>query len=458
MVVKGRKSRKGVRLGKVRKRGVGGVVGKKRLMENDIMMLEGGYAFELRGKNAKQLIGNLVQKDGGWENDNVMIVKEGGVERVMIGGEKMEEVVNLVTEEEEECDADMELMGGGAGDVDGFEDSRHAAEGDEVKKWKREFVSAREVLGESKKKRGTRREEFIVWENVDGEGEGGLIEDLKLKKKIDEKRKKEEGLRREKEGEYDRGKEMEHEEGRSLKREEALGDSTDVSMRRLERLSQELFDRMREVGKGEKDGQGKEEEIKRERKEKMGELGKMEAVEGGRSYKEVEYRVWVGVKGKEILELEKKKEKEKRHEEKRLRRKEEKEIMSVEVVLDSQWEGESSWNRSEWEEEFGLEKERLKEVKRKGDRVRVVVSAKEDLEKGIETGGEKLDGLLKGKTKEVRRMDKWCRLVVGGIELDIWEGKMDEFRGNFELENRVKLMKEPRWLVEQNEEKKMRMK
>ncbi|KAG0640897.1 hypothetical protein HOY80DRAFT_999748 [Tuber brumale] len=411
MVVKGRKRGKGGRLGKVGKKGVGVGVGKRRLVEKDSMMLEGGYAFELRGKNAKQLIGNLIEKDGGWKNDDVVIMKNGGVEKDTIGGEEGEEIVNLVTEKEEECDVEMGLEGRGDEEMGGLRDSKHATGGSKVRSWKTEFVSAREILGESEKKREKKREEFIVWEDVDEEGGESLVEDWKLRKKIEDKRKKEEGLRRENEGEYDRGRErgMTREEvkevrgnikdwldmvGRvtyvfGLKREEALGYSMDVTMRRLERLSLGLFDRIREMGKEEGNGKEEEERVKWEREERKGELEKLEVVEEGRSYKEVVNGVRVGTKSEEVVELERKKEKEGKHEEERAKKKEEKEVMSLEVVLDSQLERESSWNRSEWEEELGLEKGWLKEIKGRGDRIKVIVSTKEDLERRMEAGKER---------------------------------------------------------------------
>ncbi|KAG0632725.1 hypothetical protein HOY80DRAFT_1067209 [Tuber brumale] len=389
-------------------------------------MLEGGYVFELRGKNAKQLIGDLVEREGGWENDHVVIMKEGGEEKHVIGekgGEK--EVVNLVSEEEggkeEMMEVEEEVMDG----REDLEESANEKERKRFKEWKMEFRSVKEILEE----------------NVDGEVEEGLLESWKLESKVKKKRRKEEGLKREKEWE-----------------EEALGYSIDVTLRRLERLSMRLFDKMRSIGGAEEDERRKREEDREEKKKKREELSKMEVVEGGRSYKKVVNGVRFGVNGSEIMEMEEKKEKERKHEQERERRKEEKEVMSLEVVLDSQLEGESSWDRSKWEEELGLEKGRLREIKGYGNRVKVVVSGKKDLDKGREAGKEKWDSLVKGKMTEVRRLDKWCGVVVPGMELDIWEGNLKGFRENFEMENGVKLMKVPRWMVEPSKARRMKMK
>ncbi|KAG0634053.1 hypothetical protein HOY80DRAFT_1061589 [Tuber brumale] len=185
-------------------------------------MLVGGYTLELREKNAKKLIGNLIEKDGRWENDDLVIMMERGVEKIMIGGEGKEEIVNLVMEEEENREMDMGLKEEEYEERVGLEDSKNAGDGNEVRKWKIEFMSASEILGESEKKKGNRREEFIVWEDMEKERGGGLVEDWKLKKRVEDKMKKEEGLRREKKVEYDRGRE------RGIKREEVKEAGRDI--------------------------------------------------------------------------------------------------------------------------------------------------------------------------------------------------------------------------------------
>jgi len=109
-------------------------------------------------------------------------------------------------------------------------------------------------------------------------------------------------------------------------------------------------------------------------------------VEGGRSYKEVLVGVKVGVKSREVLEMEEKKEVEKRVEEDMMEERE-KRSLPVEVILDSR-DGRlgsgSIWSTEKVEEELGLEKGEVKKIVGKKDRVKVELERGEGVDKLME--------------------------------------------------------------------------
>ena len=201
-------------------------------------------------------------------------------------------------------------------------------------------------------------------------------------------------------------------------------------------------------GKGEKNGV---------REKVRGETMEREVVvEGGRSYSEVLKGVKVGVKGKEIEEMEEQKEKERRVMEEVMKERERKSLV-VEVVLDSQEVigSESSWSSERMEEEMGLVKGEVKRVVGKKGKVRVEVESGEGVDKLLAVKKGRWKEVLGKEVREVRSMDVWAGLVIPGVEIKVWKGKLKELRKGLEEQVGMKLMIDPFWLV--SEEKAVRI-
>jgi len=94
-----------------------------------------------------------------------------------------------------------------------------------------------------------------------------------------------------------------------------------------------------------------------------------------------------------------------------------------------------------------VESGRIKEMVGKKGRVRVEAGSKEDLSRLEEEGVVGWGEMLKGKVEGVRRLDQWAGMVMAGMEVERWDGKMQELRKRVEVENGVKLMKMPVWLA-----------
>jgi len=46
-------------------------------------------------------------------------------------------------------------------------------------------------------------------------------------------------------------------------------------------------------------------------------------------------------------------------------------------------------------------------------------------------------------------MDVWAELVIPGMEVGVWKGKMKELRAGLEEQVGMRLMRDPFWLVEE---------
>ena len=137
MAGKGEKSGRGGRLGKKVGKGVGGIGGKKRLVEGQYSWAEGGRVLAGNEANGWELYENLVECDEGWENDEVIVVeacRDGkGVKKVWVR-ESVDRVIEMMEAEgvKEEFgektkeDVAMSLGNGKNTEGKGLGDSKHA--------------------------------------------------------------------------------------------------------------------------------------------------------------------------------------------------------------------------------------------------------------------------------------------------------------------------------------------
>ncbi|KAG0138096.1 hypothetical protein HOY82DRAFT_535033 [Tuber indicum] len=173
-------------------------------------------------------------------------------------------------------------------------------------------------------------------------------------------------------------------------------------------------------------------------------LEKRKAVEEGRNYKEVAMegrKKWDEAEKKE-LEEKKKKEREKEYKTKGEREK--------------RGEVEGKWEEKELERELNLKEGMILEVKGRGNRLRIKVEEKEDLEELAEVKKEEWEKVVRKKVVSAKRVDQWAGVIISGMDMREWKGKLGELRKEVEKTSGIKLMKEPGWLI--NEEKVVRMK
>ena len=186
------------------------------------------------------------------------------------------------------------------------------------------------------------------------------------------------------------------------------------------------------------------------------ELVKAVGVKGGRTYGEVLKGVGEGVEDEEVV---KRMEKERMELVEREIEREERSGKVVEMVMDSQGDmSGKEWKKEEVVKELEVTEESVEKVKVVGNRVRVVFrdnEVAEGVEKRIKEKKEKVMG---GGVVEVKRNENWVGLVVPGMNVDMREGNMGLLKEYIEEENGIELMRVPRWLVNEDRRKSMRLK
>jgi len=58
----------------------------------------------------------------------------------------------------------------------------------------------------------------------------------------------------------------------------------------------------------------------------------------------------------------------------------------------------------------------------------------------------------------VKRNENWVGIVVPGMSVERWEGKMEEMKEMIEVENNIRLMRMPRWLANEDRRKALGLK
>jgi len=126
----------------------------------------------------------------------------------------------------------------------------------------------------------------------------------------------------------------------------------------------------------------------------------------------------------------------------------------VEVVMDSQGDkSEKDWKKEEVMKELGVAKGAIEEVKVMGNRVKIVMKDREIAEEVVRKVSENFGAAVGGGVGEVKRNENWVGLVVPGMSVERWEGKMEEMREMIEVENNIKLMRVLRWLANEDRRK-----
>ena len=492
MASKGGKSGRGGRPGKIGARVEKGSVGKRGLEELEMVegtMLANGRALLGNEKDGWEVATDMVRVGNLWTNGKVAIrcgkkgldssdwkvwedeeVKDTFEGRGEEEGEDVEmgEGVEIKVEREEEgvrkgVDKIMEEM------LEGVKGEKWAKEkkSDEGYKKKKEEIEVVDLCGSSGEESGV-----------------GLIEEWKEEKVGKERREKEERRKREVEGMVNRGKDrgMRRKDVMEMRQafgdyEEVVGDvgyvlGIEVGLARcfvMDREIRKVVDMLMggEKGEGEKarrmsEGIREEEVVVRSEvvveeglKEKE-ELVRLNGVKGGRTYGEVLRGVGEGVEDKEVNE---KMEKERMSWVEDGIEREKRSGKVVEVVMDSQ--GESSgkeWKKEEVARELGVAEGSIDKVKIVGNRVKMVMKdneVAEEVQKKIVEKGEEAMG---GGVVEVKRNENWVGLIVPGMSVEMWEGNMEMLREYIEVENGIKLMRMPRWLVNEDRRKSMGLK
>ena len=411
---------------------VGKGKGGKRLLEEKGVRVIGGEVA-IRGSEEKgwEVFDGLVEVDGGWENKEVFIKKKGGVGKEVIGGERKVKGEDVLSKMWEESDVAMGLEDGKTTEGNGLGDSKLVGVERGLEEVRRSLCV---VGGKGKEVEKVVREEKmmkmeVVEENESDEEEGvDSLEAWKIKRLRKERMEKEERKVREKEGMVSRGKDMgrSREEVKSLRKdfrdwkeeveelryilgvevEEARSFAVDLEMKRWHKDLRGRVNGLSDIvlglrGEGvlvEGDGKGENEAGRKVREES---IEKEVVVDGGRSYKEVLMGVKIGAGGKEVMELEEKKDKERRVMEDVMEERERRSL-KVEVILDSQGGGLGSgsvWSTERVEEELGLNKGEVVKIEGVKGRVRVEMGSGEGVDKVVEVGKEKWSEIV-GKKVE----------------------------------------------------------
>ena len=492
MASKGGKSGKGRRPGKIGARVEKGSVGKRGLEELEMVegtMLANGRALLGNEKDGWEVATDMVRVGNLWTNGKVAIrcgkkgldksgwkvwedeevedtfEGKGGKESEDV---EMEERVEVKIEEEEKwVGRDMdEVIGEMLEDVRGEEWERRREGRGKGKKAKEE-IEVVDLCGSNEEESGI-----------------GLIEEWKEEKVGREKREKDERRKREVEGMVNRGKDrgMRRKDIMDMKQdfgdyEEVVGDVSyvlgiEVGLARcfvMDREIRKAVDMLMEVGVGkirkgrrmseeveERGVEVKSEVVVEEGLKEREELVRCEGVKGGRTYGEVLRGDGLGVENEKVN---------KRMENERMSwvensvEREKRSGKVVEMVMDSQGDkSEKEWKREEVVKELEVAEGSVDKVKVVGNRVKVVFKDNEvveEVEKKIRDGKEKVMG---GGVVEVKRNENWVGLVVPGVNVDMWEGNMELLKEYIETENDIRLMRLPRWLVNEDRRKSMGLK
>jgi len=363
-----------------------------------------------------------------------------------------------------------------------------AGEGMEVDEEESEGVEEGKMEEMGKGKGKGKQVEVVSISSGSEEGSGvGLIEEWREEKRAKETRLKKENRTREVEGVVNRGKDrgMGRNEVLEMKKgfedyQEMVGDvryilGIEERLARcfvMDREIRKVVDMMVSGDSGSRmdiksmdAGRRGEEEKVEVRSEVVLEVGQREredlkkevGTKGGRMYGVVLRGVGSGVaEGKEVTE---------KMEEERMKwvesgiERERRSGKVIEMVMVSQEEGSGMiWKEEEVVRDLGLAKGAVEKVEVRGNRVKVVLKDNEVAEKMVDRVREEGKDELRGGVVEVKRNENWVGIVVPGMSVERWEGKMEEMKEMIEVENGIKLIRMPRWLAKEDRRKALNLK
>ena len=470
------KSGNGAGPGKIGVRGGKGIGGEKRLaevVERQGSMIGEGRALVKRGDGAYDLLEYMVRDGDFWTNGSV---------RIRCGKKGLEDSSWKVWEDEEMVDT----FDGKVVKKEKVEEEEKDIVNMEIDEEESDEEEEKEV--EVKKVDKGKGKEIEVVDISSGSEEGngvGLIEVWKEEKIAKERREKDEKKKRELEGMVNRGKDrgMGRKEVMEMRQlfgdyEEVVGDvgyvlGIEVGLARcfvMDREIRKVVEMMVSGSSEERkdirrmsEGVGKEEVVVMSKvvmeeglKEKE-EMARLSGVKGGRTYGEVLRGVGSGIAEGEEVTMKMEEERMKWVEDSIEREKRSGKV--VEVVMDSQEEKSGrEWKKEEVVKELGIAKEDMEKMVVVGNRVKMVMKDNEVAEKVQGVLEEKKEKVMGGEVVGVLRNENWVGMVVPGMNVDIWEGRMGMLKEMIEVENDIKLMREPRWLVNEDRRKVMGLK
>ena len=472
MVGKKGKSGNGAGPGKIGVRGGKGKGGEKRLaevVEKRGSMIGEGRALVSRGDGTYDLLEDMVRDGDFWTNGKV---------RIRCGKKGLEDSSWKVWEDEEMVDT----FDGKVVKKEKVVEVEESGEGMEVDEEGCEEEEEKvKVLDKGKGK------EIKVVDISSGSEEGsgvGLIDEWK-EEVAKEKREREEKRKREIEGMVNRGKDrgMGRKEVMEMKQlfgdyEEVVGDvgyvlGIDMGLARcfvMDREIRKVVEMMvsgsseerrdiRRMGEGEREEEGVvvSKVVMEEGLKEKEEMTRLSGVKGGRTYGEVLRGVGSGVaEGEEVTE---------KMEEERMKwvedgiEREKRSGKVVEVVMDSQADmSGKEWKKEGVAKELGIAEGTMEKVVVVGNRVKMVMKdnkTAEEVQKKIE---EKKEEVMGGGVVGVLRNENWVGLVVPGMSVEMWEERMEMLKEMIEVENDIKLMREPRWLANEDRRKTLGLK
>ena len=473
MVGKRGKSGNGAGPGKIGVRGGKGKGGERRLAEvvtRQGSMIGEGRALASRGDGTYDLLEGMEWDGDFWTNGEV---------RIKCGKKGLEDSSWKVWEDEEMVDT----FDGKKVKKEKVEEKEEESDGMEVDE---EEGGKREVVEKGKDKGKGKEIEVVDISSGSEEGSGvGLIEEWKEEKVAKEKREKEEKKKREVEGMVNRGKDrgMGRKEVLEMKQmfgdyEEVVGDvgyvlGIDVGLARCFVMDREIRKVVEMMVSGSSEERrdirrmsegAKEEEVvvmsrvvvEEGLKEKE-EMARLSGVKGGRTYGEVlrgvGSRVAEGERVTEMMEEERMKWVEDNIE------REKRSGKVVEVVMDSQGDmSGKEWKKEEVVKELNIAEGAMEKMVVVGNRVKMVMKDNEVAEKVQKVIEGKKEEVMGGGVVGVLRNENWVGLVVPGMSVDMWEGRMGMLKEMIEVENDIKLMREPRWLANEDRRKTLGLK
>ena len=176
------------------------------------------------------------------------------------------------------------------------------------------------------------------------------------------------------------------------------------------------------------------------------EMARLSRVKEGRTYGEVLRGVGNGgAEGSEVTE---------KMEEERLKwvenviEREKRSGKVVEMVMDLQGERSGrEWKKEEVVEELRIKEGAMEKLVVIENRVKMVMKDNEMAEKIHKVVEDKKEKKMGGVVVGVLSIENWVGLVVPGMSVEMWEGRIEMLKDIIEVENGIKLMREPIWLA-----------